>query len=43
MDTGSVLSAIGLIINMTSAMHVKKAGLILAGNSVILPLGKKRK
>lgn len=40
---GSVLAFIGLVTQLTSATHIKKAGLILQGNTLIIPLKKRRR
>jgi hypothetical protein len=38
--TGGVLSFFGFIINVSSSEHIKKAGLILRGNKLVMPLHK---
>ena len=36
--TGGAISIAGIIISALSSTHIKKAGLILSGNSLILPI-----
>lgn len=38
---GGVFTIFGFIINSVSSDHIRKAGIILRGNSIILPIGKK--
>ena len=39
--SGLVLSFFGFIINVSSSDHIRKAGLILRGNKLVIPLHKK--
>ncbi len=39
--SGLVLSFFGFVINVSSSDHIRRAGLILKGNSLIIPLHKK--
>jgi len=39
--SGLVLSFFGFIINVSSSDHIRKAGIILRGNSLVIPLHRK--
>ncbi len=36
--TGGVISAVGIVISALSSTHIKRAGLILSGNGISIPL-----
>ena len=38
---GGVLSLIGFIVNVSSTTHIKMAGILLRGNSLVIPIHKK--
>lgn len=40
---GGILAFVGFIIEASSSTHIKNAGIILRGNSLIVPIGIKRR
>jgi len=41
--SGTILTFVGYVVDATSYKHIKRAGMYLEGNSVIIPLDRKRR